>query len=130
MIVVDASAICAILLDEDDAASIADTLSNVNGAFVSPLQVWEASVAVEGRLAVFGLRQVELFLSRARVDVAVVDLATTVVAFSAWQRFGKGRHPARLNMGDCFAYALAKTRDLPLLYKGGDFALTDVKRAL
>lgn len=130
MIVVDASAVCAILLEEEEARHISTALYESNGALIGPIQVWEASVAVELRLGPFGLQQVESFLGRARVDVAAIDAGTTALAFSAWRRFGKGRHPARLNLGDCFAYALAKSRNLPLLYKGQDFGLTDLKRAL
>ncbi len=130
MIVVDASAVCAILLREDEAPDISTVLYESSGVLIGPIQIWEAAVAVELRLGPSGLQQVESFLGRARVDVATIDAGTTAVAFSAWRRFGKGRHPARLNLGDCFAYALAKSRNLPLLYKGRDFGLTDLKSAL
>ncbi|WP_414643687.1 type II toxin-antitoxin system VapC family toxin [Bosea sp. (in: a-proteobacteria)] len=68
-------------------------------------------------------------MSRWKIDIVPFDEALAGLAFEAYRRFGKGRHPARLNMGDCAAYALAQARRWPLLFKGDDFALTDVERA-
>ena len=69
------------------------------------------------------------FVTRERIEIVPFDAAHSDLAFEAYGRYGKGRHPARLNMGDCAAYALAKARGWPLLYKGDDFSATDVERA-
>jgi len=69
-----------------------------------------------------------MLLYRARVEIVPVDEDQAQIARSAWRRFGKGRHPAALNYGDCFAYALAKSRSAPLLFVGDDFAQTDIER--
>lgn len=130
MIVVDASAVCAILLDEPEKDELAAALARLAPGFISPVQTWEAAVTVTGRRGGDGMSDVENFLARTDLSVRAIDMNTARLAFSAWRSFGKGRHPARLNLGDCFAYALAKSRNLPLLYKGEDFRLTDLKSAL
>ncbi|MFI4974628.1 MAG: type II toxin-antitoxin system VapC family toxin [Caulobacterales bacterium] len=126
---VDASALCAILLNEDDAAAFADKIE------AAPLRVTSAVAVFETVRAV--LRQAHGDAGRARAivaeflveaDIGHVEIGTAEceAALDAMDRFGKGRHPARLNMGDCFAYACARTHDLPLLFKGGDFRETDI----
>lgn len=87
-------------------------------------------IAIEARLGKAGGRELDLLLHRAHVEVISVDEAPAASARSAWRRFGKGRHPAALSSGDCFAYALAVQRDEPLLFKGDDFLATDVRAAL
>lgn len=127
--VVDASALCAIVLEEPEAEDFGRQAALAEASIISPIQVWEASVVVDKRLGETGVAQLERVMSSLEISIADIGHIEARMAFSAWRRFGKGRHPARLNLGDCFAYALAKSRNLPLLYKGEDFALTDVGRA-
>jgi ribonuclease VapC len=87
----------------------------------------EVGIVVEARLGDTGGRELDLWLRRAEVETMAVDAAQADMARRAWRRFGRGRHPAGLNYGDCFAYALAVTHDEPLLFKGGDFPKTDVR---
>lgn len=83
-------------------------------------------MVVETRLGDRAGRELDLFVHEAGIDIVPVDREQAKIARRAWRRFGKGQHPARLNLGDCFAYALAKTTGEPLLFKGADFAKTDV----
>src|SRR5947208_2447438 len=101
---------------EPEREAMLQALEKIDEGWVSPLSWWEAVVVVEGRLGE-GPARVRRLLADADLSLAPVGAAETTLAFEAWRRFGKGRHDARLNLGDCFAYALAKSRDLPLLYK-------------
>ncbi len=131
MIAVDASAICAIVFGEPERAAFLAALEAADNALISPVNRWEAAVSVHRRRpGVAGERVVQDILTRAGIGVADIGAAEAEAAFDAWRNFGKGRHPAGLNLGDCFAYALAKSRDLPLLFKGDDFAKTDVRSAM
>ncbi len=127
--IVDASALCAILFNEPEREAFSQAVSAADTAFISPLQVWEAAVSAHARRGE-GAVAVERLIGRFRIAVADIGAREAALALDAWSRFGKGRHPASLNLGDCFAYALARSRNLPLLYKGNDFALTDVPSAL
>jgi ribonuclease VapC len=89
----------------------------------------EATLVVEARLGDAGGREFDLWLQRAAVEIVPIDLEQGDMARRAWRRFGEGRHPAALNYGDCFAYALAITRDDALLFTGNDFSRTDVTAA-
>ena len=93
---------------------------------ISAATVLETGIVVESRLGDAAGRELDLFLIRANFQIMPVDAEQAELARSAWRRFGKGRHPAALNFGDCFAYALAKWTGEPLLAKGTDFAATDV----
>jgi ribonuclease VapC len=129
---VDASAFCAILLGEPDRDSFEKRLAAVNGATTSAIAIWETACSlVRGKgLSVAAARaEVEAYLALAEIRVVAVGEPEAGVAMDAFARFGKGIHPAKLNMGDCFAYACAKTNRVPLLYKGDDFALTDIEPA-
>jgi ribonuclease VapC len=88
----------------------------------------EASIVIESRYGAEGIRDLDLFIERAAIELVEVTLAQGHAARRAFARYGKGRHPAGLNFGDCFAYALATDRSEPLLFKGGDFDQTDVFR--
>lgn len=127
MIVLDTSAILAILFEEEEAASFRDRIGKAGGALVS------AGTAVE--LAAVASRDDDLFsVARAFLDepfisVEPVGAAQAAIAGNAYRRYGKGHHPAGLNLGDVFAYALAQERNLPLLFKGMDFSRTDIKAA-
>jgi ribonuclease VapC len=86
----------------------------------------EVSIVIEARLGAADQRDLDLFLERAEIELVAVDAEQARAARRAFSRFGKGRHPAGLNFGDSFAYALATTLGEPLLFKGGDFSKTDV----
>lgn len=129
---IDASAIVAMMADENDAQFLADRLMTANSRMTSPMALWEASVAYS---RIFGLepkaalRDVESYVQSLDITVVAIAPATAAAAIDAYQRFGKGRHPAGLNFGDCFAYACARQLNMPLLYKGEDFSMTDIDSA-
>lgn len=129
MIVVDASALVAIGELEPDADGLSTILAAAELAVISPINAAEAGFVLlsRGRFADPADFQAWLAVLDVTVSGEPFDAASVLAAF--WS-FGKGRHPARLNLGDCFAYALAKTLDAPLLYKGDDFAKTDIRSAL
>lgn len=128
MIAVDTSALVAIVLGEPDAEGLARILQTDTVA-VTAAALFEASMVVESRHGPDGARDLRSLLGELRVQVVAVDEEMAQAAHQAWRRFGKGRHPAGLNFGDCFSYALAKTWDVPLLFKGDDFTQTDVASA-
>lgn len=124
--VVDSSAIVAILLDEPEKLQFLRALSSADDPVVSTVAVVECSLVMFRRLRRDGLRRLDATLAANGVRSVPVDLRQAHAARSAWTRFGKGNSPARLNFGDCFSYALAHTLERPLLFKGGDFLRTDV----
>jgi ribonuclease VapC len=124
--VIDTSAIIAVLLDEANAAGIAQAIESGSPRLLSAANLVEASMVIESRKGEVGGRELDLLLYRAGIEVVAVDQDQAEVARLEWRQFGKGGHPAALNYGDCFAYALAKTRRLPLLFRGADFAQTDI----
>jgi len=129
---IDASALTAILLDEQDARELLARIQSYDVRITSPLAVWETVLAVARglRLDVKPAEDaVEAFLTLAHISVAPVPSEARSLAIEAFDRFGKGRHPAALNFGDCFAYACATLADVPLLYKGDDFPQTDILTA-
>ena len=128
--VLDTSAIIAILFNEPDAEVLERRIVDDPVRLVSAASVIEATIIIESRLGDAGGREFDLWLQRASIEVVPVDVDQAEMARRGWRRFGKGRHPAGLNYGDCFSYALAVTRDEPLLFKGNDFARTDVKRCI
>jgi ribonuclease VapC len=127
--VVDTSAVLAVLLDESDGALFLARLSASSQALLSAANWLELGIVIDGRKGPQWLADVDAFLEGLDVTVVPVSLSQARIARDAYRRFGKGHHPAGLNFGDCFAYALAKERDLPLLFKGADFALTDLRPA-
>ncbi|MBN9347803.1 MAG: type II toxin-antitoxin system VapC family toxin [Devosia sp.] len=134
MIVVDTSAIVAIFAKESDAALLGRRMADDGGPFVSAAAVLECSIVIRGlRHLPTAMSEAWLddFLASARATIEPLSLDDLQFAQQAHMQFGKGTsHPAQLNFGDCFSYALAKRLDVPLLYKGGDFARTDIKSAL
>src|SRR5579884_998070 len=129
--VLDTSAIIAILFDEPDAEVLERQIVDDPVRLVSAGSVIEATIIIESRLGDAGGREFDLWLQRASIEIVPVDVEQTEMARRAWRRFGKGRHPAGLNYGDCFygdcfSYALAATRDEPLPFKDNDCARTDV----
>lgn len=128
MIAVDSSALVAIVLGEPEAERLLDALQQ-SAAALSAANLLEAAIVVEARQGPDAARDLELLVDGAIDEIASVDLTIVETALAAWRRFGKGRHPAGLNYGDCFAYALARNRAMPLLFLGDDFTKTDVEEA-
>lgn len=127
MIVVDASALVALLLSEARADEIRAALLADPVCAMSPINWLEARIVAERH---DGVDQIERLRGLYGVEIVPTDAAQADAAWNAFRRFGKGRHAASLNLADCFAYALAATLDVPLLYTGHDFAKTDVRSAL
>ncbi len=125
--VVDTSALISLLLDEADAPRIARAIEAASVRLISAANFFETSMVIESKKGDAGGRELELLLYRSMIEVIPADQDQTEIARRAWRRYGKGRHPAALNFGDCFAYALAKQRQLPLLFRGNDFARTDIQ---
>jgi ribonuclease VapC len=127
--VIDTSAIVAIALNEPDATELEVRIADDPVRLVSAAIVLEATIALESRLGDAGGRELDLWLLKIGAEIVPVDAEQADAARRAWRRYGKGRHPAALNYGDCFSYALAATRGEPLLFKGDDFVKADVRRA-
>jgi len=125
--VIDTSAIAAILFGEQEAPRMEGAIADDPIRLLSAANLLEASLVVEGRYGEPGGRELDLLLHVAGMEVVSVTEAQVEIARRAFRRYGKGRHPARLNFGDCFAYALAKSSGEPLLFKGDDFTRTDVE---
>ncbi|MCJ2180181.1 type II toxin-antitoxin system VapC family toxin [Novosphingobium album (ex Hu et al. 2023)] len=129
---VDASAITAILAGESDAADLLRRLQNARIRITSPLAIWESALAVRRILdleVAVAHKAVEEFLQLAGIEVTAVPARAHKQAIDAYDRYGKSRHPAALNFGDCFAYACARIAGVPLLFKGDDFPQTDIEAA-
>jgi ribonuclease VapC len=124
--VVDTSALIAILQDEPERRVFNEAIEAAETCAMSTASFLETSMIIESRYGPDGTRDLDLFISKARIAFASVDADQAYVARDAFRRYGKGRHAAGLNFGDCFAYALAKLLDEPLLFKGNDFVLTDI----
>ena len=125
MVVVDTSALMAIAL-EPEVLSFIDTLDAADRRLISAASVVEAGIVAEARAGVLGGDRLDKIIVELGLEIEPVTADQARIARSAYRSFGKGNHPAGLNFGDCFAYALAKAAGLPLLFKGDDFAKTDV----
>jgi ribonuclease VapC len=130
LIVVDSSALIAIYFNEPEKASFALAVVSVDAPCIGAPNFLEASMVAETRHGEAGCRELDRIAANLGLEIVPFDASHIQGARDAFRRFGKGRHRANLNFGDCCAYALAKLRDVPLLFKGNDFALTDLKRAL
>lgn len=130
-VIVDASAILAVLLKEPEEQRFFDVLTEASGeSELSPVNFLEAALRVDrGDMPETSANLMEI-LRRMNVGVTSINPEQAVLAREAYARYGKRNHPARLNLGDCFAYALAKARGEPLLFKGDNFRQTDVEAAL
>ena len=128
--IIDTSAILAVLFGEDDAERYEMTIASAWPRRMSAVSLLEAAVIIEGRGGASGGQALDEMLEIASVQLVAVTAEHAAAARRAWRRFGKGNHPAALDFGDCFAYALADITGEPLLFKGSDFARTDVKAAL
>ena len=127
--IVDSSAVLAILFSEPDARRHAGAIMAASPCRMSVANVLEASIVVERRGGDTAAHELDTLLESAEIELVPVTIEHLEAARRAWRRFGKGNHPAALNFGDCFAYALAKATGEPLLFKGEDFAQTDIEAA-
>lgn len=128
MIIIDASALVAILLNEPEKPRFVRTLT-LTPALLSPVGYWEAHTRLYGQKGAAGVADLDALMSALGIRIAPAGEKTARLASRAQMEFGK-RTAAKLNFGDCFAYALARELDAPLLFKGDDFAQTDVQSAL
>ena len=127
--IIDTSALVAILYREPEAESFVERIHDADLSRISVANYVELSMVVEGQLGSDGMRQAEAFFRRAGIIIEPVTVEHGELARQAFLDFGKGRHKAGLNFGDCFAYALAKASGEPLLFKGDDFSQTDIQAA-
>jgi ribonuclease VapC len=125
--VLDTSALLAILQDEPERRAFNEAIEAADSRALSAANFVETSMVIEARYGAEGVRDLDLFVERAGIELVPVDAAQARIACRAFSRFGKGRHRAGLNFGDCFAYALAASRGEPLLAKGDDFVRTDIR---
>ncbi|HYG90528.1 MAG TPA: type II toxin-antitoxin system VapC family toxin [Azospirillum sp.] len=130
MIVVDTSALIAILKNEPDAALFAKAIGDADDCFLSAVSLLEGGLVAIGLGAESAADDLDDLVRLHEIKIVPFDADLAAIARDAFIRFGKGRHPAGLNMGDCASYALAKALGLPLLFKGDDFSQTDVLSAL
>jgi ribonuclease VapC len=125
--VIDTSAVLALLWTEPDAARLLDAIEADQNRRISAASVVESGIVVQARHGDPGERELDVLLQRLSVDVVPVTAEQAELARYAFRKYGKGRHPAGLNYGDCFSYALAIVADEPLLFTGDDFNRTDVR---
>jgi ribonuclease VapC len=125
--VLDTSALLAVLLDEPDAEALRIAIEEADTRLVSAGTLLETAIVIEARKGEAGGRELDLLIQKAAVTIVPVDADHVAAARRGYRRFGKGHREAALNFGDVFAYALSKSSGEPLLFKGRDFALTDVR---
>jgi len=124
--VIDTSALVSIVLREPDYGRFRDALAAAPYTAISAATWLESALVTTSRLGVQGRTYLDQIVATIGTEIVAVDAAQAEVAYDGWQRFGKGRHAAGLNFGDCFSYALARLRNEPLLFKGEDFSKTDI----
>jgi ribonuclease VapC len=128
--VIDTSALIAILFGEPEALSFTRAIADESRKMISSFNALEAGIVVEARKGEAGGRELDLLMHRARIEIVAMNADQAELARAAWRKYGKGNHPAGLNIGDCCAYALAKYSGEPLLFKGNDFNQTDIRAAI
>ena len=126
--VIDTSAIVAMLQNEAEQDAFIEAIESADICLVSAASFFEASIVILTRYGMGGILDLDLFMAKAGIEISSVDSDQANIARRAFRDFGRGRHPAELNFGDCFSYALAKSLDLPLLFKGSDFSKTDIRQ--
>src|ERR1700722_16009048 len=119
--IVDTSALLAIFLAEPERKRFLDAITKAETRCISAVNVLETGIVLEARRGEAAGREFDLFMHQAQFEVIPTNSEQVEIARVAWRKYGKGRHPAGLNFGDCFSYALAKVTGEPLLYKGEDF---------
>ena len=127
--IVDSSAVLAILFNEPDSRRHAEAIMQASPCRMSVANALEAAIVLESRGGFAAGRELDALLQKAKIELMPITVEQLEVARAAWRRYGKGNHPAALNFGDCFAYALAKSEGEPLLFKGEDFPRTDIEAA-
>lgn len=127
--VIDSSAVLAILQNEPERRGFNEAIATAETRLLSAASLVELSIVLEARFGPDGPGDLDLFLSTAQIEIVALDRDQAELARSAFSRYGKGRHRAGLNLGDCFSYALAKWAGAPLLFKGDDFGHTDLQPA-
>jgi ribonuclease VapC len=127
--ILDTSAVSAIFFGEPDGAHYIQMIHGADRCRISAANFVELCLVIEGQLGPEAGRQLDMFFRRAELVVEAVTVEQAHLARQAFLDFGRGRHPAQLNLGDCFAYALAKATGEPLLFKGMDFSKTDIRKA-
>ena len=127
--ILDTSAVSAIFFNEPEGDHFLQMIRDADRCRISAANIVELSMMIEGQLGPEGGRQLDMFFRRAEIVIEMVTVEQAHLARQAFLDFGKGRHAAQLNFGDCFAYALAKATGEPLLYKGMDFSRTDIRKA-
>jgi ribonuclease VapC len=125
--VIDSSALLAILFGEPEKRRFNELIEAHAVRLMSAASYLESAIIVDDRLGYDGARDLKLFLAEADIVIEPVTLEQAEIARDAYRRFGRGNHAAALNFGDCFAYALAKATEEPLLFKGNDFSQTDLE---
>jgi ribonuclease VapC len=126
---VDASAMVAVLAPEDDGPALAHLIDRAPNVSTSALAIYETALGLARKRAITveqAVEAVDVLLRNSKIEIVPITAEIGHAALRAFARYGRGRHPAQLNMGDCFAYACARARNVPLLYKGDDFAQTDL----
>jgi len=129
-VIVDTSALLTVLFAEGDAERFADAIASADVRLISAANYLEAGIVIDNQIGAAAGRQLDALVARAAIRIEPVTREHADIARQAYLDFGKGNHPAGLNFGDCFAYALSKTSGLPLLFKGSDFARTDLAAVL
>ncbi len=127
--IIDTSAIMAVLLDEPDGPRYRQAIAEAAACRISAATLLETAIVAESKGGIRAGHQLDRLIDRAQIEIVPVTREQASAARDAWRCFGKGNHRAGLNLGDCFAYALARTAGEPLLFKGRDFALTDIEAA-
>ncbi len=125
--VLDTSAVLAILQDEPERLKFSEALEDADIRSMSAASFVETSMIIESRYGSDGVRDLDLLISKAAIVLEAVDVEQAHLARQAFRQYGKSRHPAGLNFGDCFSYALARSSAEPLLFKGKDFSRTDIE---
>ena len=125
--VIDTSALIAILFGEPETESFVQALVNDPKKMISAFNLLETAIVIEAKKGEPGGRELDLLVHRARIEIIPLNGDQVELALAAWRKYGKGNHPAGLNIGDCCAYALAKYSGEPLLFKGRDFSQTDIR---
>jgi ribonuclease VapC len=126
-IAIDTSAILAILLREENSEILHRQIISSKQRMISAVTMVEAAIVLENRFGSDGGRALENFIRDHKLEIVAVDADHSRAALLAYWRFGRGLHQARLNFGDCFSYALARVKGIPLVFQGGDFSRTDVR---
>ena len=124
--VIDTSALMAILLGELEAPRIASAIADDPKRVMSSFSLLEAGIVIEAKKGEVGGRELDLLIHRSEIEVVNLTTEQSELARVCWRKYGKGRHPASLNIGDCCSYALSKFTNEPLLFKGEDFSKTDL----